>query len=60
MEKSVRDYAVDIGIRFLRFTRHDEKLYSCPDTTLAEQFIEGLGGLIYPKHHAVIGLNKGL
>ncbi len=41
--ESVRDYAVDIERRFLRLTRHDGKLYSCPDTTLAEQFIEGLG-----------------
>ena len=41
--KSVRDYAVDIERRFFRLTRHDKKLYSCPDTTLADQFIEGLG-----------------
>ena len=34
---------MDIERRFLRLTRHDEKLCSCPDTTLAKQFIEGLG-----------------
>ncbi|XP_038061574.1 uncharacterized protein LOC119732212 [Patiria miniata] len=41
----IRDYAVDLEKRFLRLTRMDAKLYSKPDSTLAEQFIEGIDDL---------------
>ena len=56
--EGVRDYALDIERRFLRLTRHDGKLYSSPDTTLAEQF-KDLVTHTYVAH-AVIGLSKGL
>ena len=40
--ETIRDFAVDLEKRFLRLTQRDAKLFSSPNSALAEQFIEGL------------------
>ena len=41
--ESVREFALDIENRFLRLASWSGRLYSEPEATLAEQFIEGIG-----------------